>query len=362
MPRKKQLPPLAGSDAKSLQEEDLRFMQRALAIASKAKGLTSPNPTVGALITHQGKIIAEGFHHGPGKPHAEIEAIQKAKRKGFHDLSKCTLYITLEPCCTHGRTPPCTDAIIQEGFSRVVVAATDPNPKHAGRAFTILKQHGIAVKHGILAAEAQWLNRDFNHFITTGMPWMVAKYAMTLDGRLAPAPHQSRWLTSTDARAHVHLYRAHADAILIGAGTLRTDNPQLTLRGIPSHRLKRPLVPIILTRSGNLPATSRIMGRKHPAPIIYHNRSWGDILRDLGARGFMHVIIEGGPTTLASAFEAQIVHEIHLYLAPKILGTEGIIPPWPAHKTADAFIFREQTTLGNDLFIMYSCKTRCHCP
>ncbi len=338
-------------------ENDHRFMQRALELASRAKGLTSPNPTVGAVITCKGEIIAEGYHHAAGKPHAEIEAIEQAKRKGWHDFSGCTLYVTLEPCCTHGRTPPCTDAIVRGNFSRVVVAATDPNPKHAGRAFSILKRHGIAVTHGVLAEEARWLNRDFNHYITTGTPWIVAKYAMSLDGRLAPASHQPRWLTAAAARAHVQQYRAHADAILIGAGTLRVDNPRLTLRGIKSHRAKRPIIPIILTRSGSLPSSAYLMARgRNPAPIIYHGCTWKQILDDLGARNIMHLIIEGGPTVLASAFEAGVVHEIHHYLAPKILGSEGTIPSWSAGKTPDTFILREHVSLGNDLFSLYIKK------
>lgn len=353
MPAKKKRQAASQGQVLSSTENDVRFMRRALELAQQAKGLTSPNPTTGAVITYQDQIIAEGYHHAAGKPHAEIEAIRQAQRKGWSDFSGCTLYVTLEPCCTHGRTPPCTDAIIEAKFSRVVIAATDPNPAHAGRAFTILKRAGIMVRHGLLAKEAAWLNRDFNHFIVNGTPWVVAKYATSLDGRLAPAANQPRWLTGSAARDHAMRYRLHADAILIGAGTLRIDNPRLTLRKVPtSHREKRPLIPVILTRGGSLPSSARLLcSAQKPPPIIYHHCAWPQILADLGARNIMHLIIEGGPTTLASAFEAGIIHEIHHYLAPKLLGGSGVIPPWQARPYF--FTLSQTLSLGNDLFNLY---------
>ncbi|MCS7063274.1 MAG: bifunctional diaminohydroxyphosphoribosylaminopyrimidine deaminase/5-amino-6-(5-phosphoribosylamino)uracil reductase RibD, partial [Methylacidiphilales bacterium] len=158
---------------------DYRFMKQALRLASRAKGLTSPNPTVGAVIAYKGQVVAQGYHRGAGQPHAEIVAIQNAHRAGYRNLSRCTLYVTLEPCSTFGRTPPCTDAIIQEKFQRVVIAALDPNPQHSGRALSLLKQGGIQVEHGLLAEEANLLNRDFNFYIVNRMPWVVAKYAMS---------------------------------------------------------------------------------------------------------------------------------------------------------------------------------------
>ncbi len=213
---------------------DERFMRLALVEARKGIGRTSPNPAVGAVIVRAGRVLARGPHRGAGLPHAEIEAIDAIPRMGR--CRGATLYVTLEPCSTQGRTPPCTGAILAAGFARVVFGATDPNPKHAGRAAKILRAAGIAVTSGVLAGECVALNRAYNHWITTRKPWVIAKCAMSLDGRLTRRPGESTWLTSPAARRHAQALRARVDAILVGAGTIRADNPRLTVRGIRGAR------------------------------------------------------------------------------------------------------------------------------
>ena len=209
------------------QELHVQFMRRAIDAAKRGWGDTHPNPLVGALIVEDGQVVAEGHHAKAGGPHAEIAALQSLGRK---PRPGATLYVTLEPCCTHGRTPPCTDAIVDAGISRVVVGATDPNPVHAGKGFELLRAAGVEVIDGVLAAECTDLNLIFNHWITTGKPLFAAKSGVTLDGKVATRTGDSKWITGELARANGHLWRRYFPAIAVGAGTLRADNPRLTAR------------------------------------------------------------------------------------------------------------------------------------
>src|SRR6266498_836864 len=204
-------------------------MRLALHLARRGYGITSPNPMVGALLVKRGRVIGRGWHRCAGGPHAEIEALRDAARRG-HDPCGATLYVTLEPCSTHGRTPPCTGAIISAGIARVVVAATDSNPAHAGRGFRILKRAGIEVVTGLLADEATRLNESFNHWIVHRTPFVTVKAAMTLDGKIATASGESKWITSEKARAYGMKLRVGADAILVGVNTVLADDPSLSVR------------------------------------------------------------------------------------------------------------------------------------
>lgn len=206
---------------------DTEFMQRAVELARRGWGETHPNPLVGAVIAEDGKVVAEGFHAKAGEPHAEVNALQALGRR---PQAGATLYVTLEPCCTHGRTPPCTEAIIGAGIARVVVGATDPNPQHAGKGFELLRAAGIEVVTGVLAAECEDLNLIFNHWITRGRPLLAAKSGVTLDGKVATRHGDSKWITGEAARANGHWWRRYFPAIAVGAGTLRADNPRLTAR------------------------------------------------------------------------------------------------------------------------------------
>lgn len=208
-------------------ESQAYFIRRALAAARRGWGQTHPNPLVGALIVEDGEVVAEGFHALAGEPHAEIQALRALGRK---PRPGATLYVTLEPCCTHGRTPPCTDAIVEAGITHVVVGATDPNPAHAGKGFDLLRAGGVEVVTGVLAEECADLNLIFNHGMATGRPLFAAKSGVTLDGKVATRTGDSHWITGEAARANGHLWRRYFPAIAVGAGTVRADNPRLTAR------------------------------------------------------------------------------------------------------------------------------------
>ena len=228
-----------------------------------------------------------------------------------------TLYITLEPCSTQGRTPPCTGAIIEAGVARVVYGATDPNPKHSGRAVTLLSDAGIEVSAGVLAEPCAALNTEWNKWISTGMPYVIAKAAMTLDGRIN-SPPESRWITSESSRQDAMRLRCRVQAILVGGGTVRVDDPQLTIRGIlPSFQPWR----VVWTRSGQLPATAKIFTDQYrDRTLIMRGISLRSALRELGSREIASVLIEGGGGVLGEAFDASLVDEVCFYMAPILVG------------------------------------------
>ncbi len=303
--------------------DDEHFLRLALREAERGIGRTAPNPAVGALVVKDGKILAAGWHHAAGQPHAEIEALRALKKPGA--AAGATLYITLEPCCTQGRTPPCTNAIIAAGIKRVVFGATDPNPAHAGRAIGILEKARIKVTHGVLAAECIALNAAFNKWVTTGMPLVVAKAGMSLDGRLARPPGEGQWLTSERSRADAMRLRAAADAIVIGAGTLRTDNPRLTVRGVRGYEDKQPFR-VVVTRRGHLPKDCHLFTDEHRArTLVYRSEPLRFVLRDLARRGCANVLIEGGGEVLGAAFDARLVDRVRFYMAPLLCGGPTVI-------------------------------------
>ncbi len=300
---------------------DRRFLRCALELAALGSGLTLPNPRVGAVLVRRGQIIGEGFHRRAGGPHAEVNAVRDAKRRG-HVVAGATLYVTLEPCSTQGRTPPCTGLILREKIARVVFAATDPNPAHAGAAAKLLRAAGVQVSAGTLAQEAAALNRDFNWWIVRRRPWVVAKIALSLDGRIVTPPGDDRWLTSPEARQAAHELRWESDAILIGAETARQDNPRLTVR-LPG-RGKGKVQPwrIVLTRSGRLPRNLHLFNDAHRERTrVYRNRPLREVLKELGKENVSHLLIEGGGEILTQAFHAKLVNEVAFFIAPAVMGT-----------------------------------------
>lgn len=314
--------------------DDGKFMRLALREAAKGMGLTSPNPAVGAVIVKGGRLLAKGWHRCAGGAHAEIEALRSLKKPGL--ARGATLYVTLEPCCTHGRTPPCTEAIVQAGIARVVAGATDPNPRHAGRGFSILKKVGVAVTPGVLAGQCTALNAAFNKWITTGMPLVIAKAGLSLDGKLTRPPGEGSWLTSVRARADAMRLRAEVDAILVGAGTVRADNPRLTVRGLPGSRVRQPWR-VVLTRSGRLPKSAHLFSDEHRArTLVFRGKSLRAVLRALAARGCTSVMIEGGGALLGSAFDARLVDRVHFYLAPMLCGGPDVIGGLGAGSSGDS--------------------------
>src|SRR6266404_8445802 len=257
-------------------ERDERFMRAALNEAMKALGQTSPNPAVGAVLVVGNRIVATGHHRGAGRDHAEVECLRSFAAPV---PARATLYVTLEPCSTEGRTAPCTDAILQAGVRNVVVGAIDSNPRHSGKGIVRLRNAGVNVREGILADECAQINEAFNRWIVTGRPFVIAKCGMSLDGRLTRPAGESRWITGRSARRHAHQLRATADAILVGAQTVRVDNPRLTVRGV--RGVRQPWR-VVLTRSKNVPQCARLFSDRLAArTLICRGKSLAAVLRNL---------------------------------------------------------------------------------
>ena len=288
-------------------------MRAAIREAAKGQGSTHPNPAVGAVVAKNGRVLSRGWHAGAGHPHAETVALNQAGSKS----RGATLYVTLEPCSTWGRTPPCTQTIAGSGIARLVYGALDPNPRHSGRADAILSESGIMVTRGVLAGECSGLNTSWNKWIATGLPYVIAKAAMTLDGRI-DSPPGGRWISCAASRRDAMILRNSVHAILIGAETLRRDNPSLTVRGLKC--LVQPWR-VVWTRSGRLPGNAKLFTDKHAhRTIVARHRSLSSLLRALGRRGAASVLIEGGGFVLGEAFARGLVDEVRFYLAPLITG------------------------------------------
>ncbi|HKP05303.1 MAG TPA: bifunctional diaminohydroxyphosphoribosylaminopyrimidine deaminase/5-amino-6-(5-phosphoribosylamino)uracil reductase RibD [Chthoniobacterales bacterium] len=296
-------------------DKDQKFMRQALREARRGLGHTSPNPAVGAVLVIDGKVVARGYHRRAGAPHAEIECL-----RGFGKRvpKRAILYVTLEPCSTVGRTGACTAAIGEAGVRQLVIGAIDPNPRHAGRGIDLLTKAGIAVRTGVLANECSALNEAYDKWIQTGRPFVIAKCGMSLDGRLTRPPGEDRWLTSTASRKDVHKLRAQVDAILVGAETVRADDPQLTVRGVPGAR--QPWR-IVLSRSGKLPRDAKIfVDRFSDRTLVYRQIAMETLLQDLGAREITSVLIEGGGEILSQALDERVIDRVQIYLAPRFTG------------------------------------------
>jgi diaminohydroxyphosphoribosylaminopyrimidine deaminase/5-amino-6-(5-phosphoribosylamino)uracil reductase len=373
-------------------EKDFQFMRLALRLARRGYGATSPNPMVGAVLVKGGKIIGRGWHRRAGLPHAEIEALRDAQKRG-HSPRGAALYVTLEPCCTHGRTPPCTDAIVAAGIKTLVIGVTDPNPKHAGKGFDILQQAGIEVVHGVLADECAKLNEAFNHWIVRRTPLVTVKAAMTLDGKIATASGESKWITGEKTRAHGMKLRQGSDAILVGINTILADDPSLTARRQNEEgRMKdeKMLRRIILDSMARTPLdakvvsdefagrTTIVVGKAAPkkrvaalakkanvivAPISKSaNRKpqtaidlrW--LLKKLGAENVTSLLVEGGGEVNASFLLGGFAQRVAFFYAPKILGGRNArkaVAGEGAKSLADALQLREVEwrRLGDDLLL-----------
>lgn len=325
-------------------DTDRRHLARAIEIAGNGRGQVSPNPLVGAVIARDGELISEGFHRRAGDPHAEVEAIRAA---GEADLTDATLYVSLEPCCHHGRTPPCTDAIREAGIRRVVVGSDDPSEHAHGRGLGILRDDGVEVVLGApdLAQRARLLNQPFRKHARTGLPWVLFKAAMSLDGKVATRSGDSQWISGQESRARGHLWRAESDAVAVGIGTALADDPQLTARLDGVTRQPRRVVFDSLAR---LPLSSRLVlgARETPLTVVVSRaapRQATDALEthgvdvivatgeneparvrsalhQLGASGITSILLEGGPHLAGSFLDAGEVDEMRFFLAPMVLG------------------------------------------
>lgn len=315
-----------------------QYMRLALALAQRGQGKVHPNPMVGAVLVKNGQVIGQGYHEQYGGPHAERNALKHCTQ----DPAGSTLYVTLEPCCHTGKTPPCTEAIIQSKIARVVIGSRDPNPQVSGKGIERLRAQGITVEVGMLENECNALNTVFFHYIQTGMPYVTLKYAMTLDGKIAAADGTPRSITGTQARAHLHRTRARNAAILIGIGTALADNPLLTCRNggaspirvVCDTQLRLPLTSQLVRTAKQVPlwlATCQTAPQKHKpyeqagCKILCMPQKNGQVdltavLQALGAAGLDSVLIEGGGVIHTAALREKLVQRLQVYIAPMLLG------------------------------------------
>jgi diaminohydroxyphosphoribosylaminopyrimidine deaminase/5-amino-6-(5-phosphoribosylamino)uracil reductase len=322
-------------------------MTRALELAARGEGSVEPNPMVGCVVARGAEVIGEGFHRRFGGPHAEVEALAVAGPRA----RGATLYVTLEPCCHTGKTPPCTEAVLAAGVARVVIAQLDPFPAVAGSGIARLKEAGVAVDVGPGQEQARRLNAPYLKLVTTGRPWVIAKWAMTLDGKLATQAGDSRWISSEASRRIVHQVRGRVDAIVVGRGTADADDPLLTAR--PSG--PRVATRIVLDRRASLSPGSQLARTARETPVLVvvgaeaaepacqqlreagcevlavaggtREEQWRELLAELGARRMTNVLVEGGGTVLGALFDARLVDEVHVFIAPKIVGGGNAATP-----------------------------------
>lgn len=354
---------------------DSDYMALALELARRGEGWTAPNPMVGALVVKDGQIIGQGWHERCGQPHAERNALASCTTSP----RGATLYVTLEPCCHHGRQPPCTDAILEAGITRVVVGSGDPNPLVAGRGVRILRAHGVEVTEHVLQGVCDKLNEVFFHYIQTGTPFVVMKYAMTLDGKIAAWTGHSQWITGPTARDHVQQQRHRYKGIMVGVGTVLADDPMLTCR-LPG--CKNP-VRIICDSALRTPLTAKIVATARQAPTIFaagqdipdRRRALeaadcrvlilGDsagrvdlpqLMKALGRLEIDSILLEGGATLNWSAIQSGIVQKVQVYIAPKLLGGRDAKSPVAGRgfpDPADAMVLKNSAIvqLGEDILI-----------
>lgn len=288
-------------------ERDRLYMRRALELAASVRSSTSPNPWVGCVISRRGELVGEGATSPPGGPHAEVTALAAAGDRA----RGATVHVTLEPCPHQGRTPPCTEALLRAGVTRVVVALEDPDPKVSGAGLKALAEAGVQVETGVLAAEAAEQLRPYLVQRTTGRPFVVLKLAVTIDGRTAAADGSSRWITGPEARADVHRLRSESDAVLVGAGTVRADDPELTVRDAARAPTGRQPLRVVL---GRVPEGARVQ------PALELAGDLGAVLDELGGRGVLQLLVEGGARVAGEFHRRGLVDRYVFYLAPRLLG------------------------------------------
>ena len=359
-----------------IEDKHIQTMRRALELA--ARGRTSPNPMVGAVVVKQGKVVGEGYHSRAGYPHAEVEALRQAGNKA----RSADLYVNLEPCCHFGRTPPCTDAIIQAGIKRVFVGMKDPNKQVSGKGLRALKAQGIVIVSGILKKECMKLNESFVKVMQTGMPFVIMKTAMSLDGKIATRSGDARWISGELARKHVHKIRNYVDAILVGTETVLKDNPRLTCR-LATGSVEHP-IRIILDRRNRIPLTANVFKNSRSQPVIYVtgsdisparqkalvarkveilNGKFGKngfhikpLLKELANRDMNSILVEGGAELNASVLKAGVVDRVVAFISPMLIGggkAPGFLGGQGVMKVNDAIKLKdiEVTKIGEDLMV-----------
>ena len=365
--------------------QDKQYMLRAIELAAKGGGWTNPNPNVGAVIVKDGRIIGEGYHERCGQLHAERNAFAHLTE----DASGATIYVTLEPCCHYGKTPPCTEAIIEHNIARVVIGSRDPNPLVAGKGAKLLREKGIIVEEDFMREECDKLNAIFFHHITTGKPYVAMKYAMTLDGKIATRTGASKWITGDKAREHVHTKRSRYAAILAGIGTVLADDPMLNARIDNAHQpvrvivdtsLRIPMDSNIVKSAGEYKTIVACKSLEQPdkqiekknqleelgitvveLPLVDGHVSLKSLMEYLASQGLDSVYIEGGGQIHESALKEGIVNHIYAYVAPKIFGgseaktpVEGVGVSVPDE--CAKLILTDTSVLGEDILLEYEVK------
>ncbi|MFO0842056.1 MAG: bifunctional diaminohydroxyphosphoribosylaminopyrimidine deaminase/5-amino-6-(5-phosphoribosylamino)uracil reductase RibD [Gemmataceae bacterium] len=319
---------------------DTTWMARALEMAARGRGAVEPNPMVGAVVVRDGRPVGEGWHQRYGGPHAEVHALATAGECA----RGATLYVTLEPCCHHGKTPPCTDAVVAAGVSRVVAAMADPFPEVAGKGTEVLRKAGVAVEVGVGEAEARRLNAPYLKLLAKGRPWVIAKWAMTLDGRIATRTGDSKWISNAASRRIVHDLRGRVDAVVVGVGTALADDPLLTARPpgprtaarvVLDSRLRLPVgsqlvrtareVPTLVGATALAPGERRDRLLVEGCEVMMLPEAEGRVsplalLDELGRRRFTNVLVEGGGEALGSFLDSGEIDEAHVFLAPRLMG------------------------------------------
>ena len=338
------------------------FMARALQLANNGRYSTSPNPMVGCVIVHDDMIVAEGWHVRAGDEHAEVVALNKLTTK----LNHASLYVTLEPCCHQGKTPPCVDAIIEANIQYVFIGCLDSNPQVAGKGVAALKAAGIQVTVGILQDECEHLNRYFFHAIKHKKPYVIAKWAMSLDGKIATRLRDAKWISNAESRAKVHDTRHLVDAILVGSGTVAVDDPQLTVRKVEQiiAEEEQPLR-VILDGVTVLDLEAKIFQASLPGETILASHLVGDknykledLLLALGKRGIRSLLVEGGAQVLTLFFENEAIDEIQCYIAPKLVGGTKALTPFMGDGIeqmldAQCFLLASCDKQGDDVLLTY---------
>ena len=357
-------------------EFDVLYMMRALELAARGQGYVEPNPMVGCVIVRDGEVVGEGWHRAFGQPHAEIEALAVAGQRA----AGATMYVTLEPCCHFGKTPPCSKAVVAAGLRRVVVAQQDPFPAVSGGGLKEIAGAGIDVEVGVCTEQAQALNAPYLKLIRTGRPWVIAKWAMTLDGKIAARTGDSKWISGQASREIVHALRSRVDAVLVGRGTVAMDDPLLTARPQGARVATR----IVLDTGASLPVFGQLVKTAQQTPVLVivgpkadqdqcggleqagceifrcqretPEERLNEVLDELGRRRMTNVLVEGGSQVLGSLFDANAIDEVHAFVAPKLIG--GQQSPTPLAGAGLSLISQAMQlenprwqTIGDDLYI-----------
>ena len=353
-----------------------KWMLRAVELARQGEGRVEPNPMVGCVIVKDGLVVGEGYHQQFGGPHAEVNALRDAGERSVGS----TIYVTLEPCSHHGKTPPCADAVIASKPETVVVGQTDPNPEVAGRGIRRIEQQGIRVVHNVRHSETLQLVQPFSKLMTQSKPWVIAKWAMTLDGKIATPNGDSKWISNESSRAIVHQIRGRVDAILVGIGTALADDPQLTAR--PSG--PRTATRIVLDSKARLPIDCHLVRTAHQIPVLVwataaapeanvdalrangcevhvcetdsHQESLLELLLELGQRQFTNVLVEGGGQVMGTLLDTRCIDEVHAFVAPMLSGGQASLTPIAGQgvaRIADSLPLESPNihTIGDNIYI-----------